>query len=149
MAGPELFLALAGTAAAAAGTVVQGVAQANQSEFMAEIAEQQAERERRIAARQAQDFRREQSRLGARSRARRAGSGVAGRGSALLVEEDIAAETELGALDLLNNGLVSATRLEQQARLERMAGRSQRDRALLSGTSTLLSGAASDLRTFR
>ncbi len=139
MTGVEIALAV-GAAAAAAGAAAEGVAAANQADFQAEIAEQQAERERQLAARQSQDFRREQSRLGAQARARRAGSGVAGRGSSLLVEEDITAETELGALDLLNNGVVSATRLEQQARLDRAAGRSKRDRALLLGATAAASG---------
>ncbi|MDJ0970454.1 MAG: hypothetical protein QNJ06_11240 [Kiloniellales bacterium] len=139
MTGVEIALAV-GAAAAAAGAAAEGVAAANQAEFQAEIAEQQAERERQLAARQSQGLRRQQSRLGARSRARRAGSGVVGRGSSLLIEEDIAAETELGALDLLNNGVVSATRLEQQARLERAAGRGKRDRALLLGAAAAASG---------
>ena len=134
MTGVEILLAV-GAATAVAGAAAQGVAASNQAEFQAEIAEQQAARERQLARRQAQDFRREQSRLGAQARARRAGSGVAATGSSLLVEGDIAAETELGALDLLNNGLVSASRLEQQARLERAAGRAARDRALLLGAS--------------
>ena len=143
MAETTLLLALAG-AASAAGTAVQGLAQANQAEFQAEIAEQQAARERALAERQAQDFRRAQSRLSARARAGRAGSGVTGAGSSLLVEEDIAAETELGALDILNNGLVSATRLEQEARLRRMEAERQRSGALARGAASLLGAAAAD-----
>lgn len=140
MTGTEILLAVS-VAAAAAGAAAQTAAASNRADFQAEIAEQQAERERLLAERQTKDFRREQSRLAARSRALRAGSGVAGAGSSLLIEEDIAAETELGALDLLNNGVVSSTRLEQQARLERAAGRDRRDRALLLGaTSTASAG---------
>ena len=137
MSGTDLFLALAG-GLSAAGAVADGNTRAADNEFMALIAEQQARRERQIAARQARDFEREQSRRGARARSRRAGSGVTGGGTPLLVEDDIAGETALGALDILNNGLVSATRLEQQARLDRLAGRRARERGLMTGGATLL-----------
>ena len=137
MSGTDLFLALAG-GLSAAGAVAQGNTRAAETAFMAEIAKQQAERERQIAARRARDFERAQSRLGARARSRRAGSGVTGRGTPLLVEEDIAADSALGALDILNNGGVSATRLEQQARLDRLAARRARERGLITGGATLL-----------
>src|SRR3546814_17669974 len=52
-----------------------------------DMAQQQAERERQIAARDADDYRRSNSRLLATSRARRAGSGVTSQGSPLLVDE--------------------------------------------------------------
>ena len=143
MAETTLLLALAG-AASTAGTAVGGLAQARQAEFQAEIAEQQAARERALAQRQAQDFRRAQSRLSGRARAGRAGSGVTGAGSSLLVEEDIAAETELGALDILNNGLVSATRLEQEARLRRMQAERGRSDVFARTTASLLGAAAAD-----
>ncbi len=148
MTGIELFLALAGTAAAAAGTAAAGVAQANQAEFQAEIAKQQAGRERALAERQTKDFRRAQSRLKASSRARRAASGVSGTGSSLLIEEDIAAETELGALDILNNGLVSATRLEQEARLRKAAGRALLIKGGTDAAGTLLTRVPRDLKDF-
>ena len=147
MTGTEILLAVS-VAAAAAGAAAQTAAASNRAEFQAEIAEQQAERERLLAERQAKDFRREQSRLAARSRALRAGSGVAGSGSSLLIEEDIAAETELGALDLLNNGVVSSTRLEQQARLDRAAARGLRDKAVLLGATRATEGGLAAYRQF-
>lgn len=148
MAETTLLLALAGTAAAAAGTAVSGVAQANQAEFQAEIAKQQAARERALAERQEKDFRRAQSRLTASSRARRAASGLSGAGSSLLVEENIAAETELGALDILNSGLVSATRLQQEARLQKAAGRAALVKGGIGAASTLLTGVPRDRKDF-
>src|SRR3546814_3042825 len=69
-------------------------AQANAAEFNADMAQQQAERERQIAARDADDYRRSNSRLLATSRARRAGSGVTSQGSPLLVDETTAAEID-------------------------------------------------------
>ena len=65
---------LAGAAVGAVSSVASGQAQANAAAFNAEVAQQQAERERQIAEREAADFRRQQSRVLAASRARRSGS---------------------------------------------------------------------------
>src|SRR3546814_19650698 len=84
---PMGALTLIGAAVGAVGAIAAGRAQANAAEFNADMAQQQAERERQIAARDADDYRRSNSRLLATSRARRAGSGVASQGSPLLLDE--------------------------------------------------------------
>src|SRR3546814_20758343 len=88
------------------------------------MAQQQAERERQIAARDADDYRRSNSRLLATSRARRAGSGVTSQGSPLLVDETTAAEIELGAQDILAGGAARAYGRQQEAALSRSRARS-------------------------
>src|SRR3546814_952119 len=70
-----------------------------------------------FAARDADDYRRSNSRLLATSRARRAGSGVTSQGSPLLVDETTAAEIELGAQDILAGGAARAYGRQQEAAL--------------------------------
>ena len=60
----------------------------------------------------------------------------------MLVSEDFAGEAELQALRIRTGGEVTATRLEQQAGLERFRGRSSRRAGFVRGGSLLLSGAA-------
>src|SRR3546814_20160615 len=59
---PMGALTLIGAAVGAVGTIAAGRAQANAAEFNADMAQQQAERERPIAARDAADYRRSNSR---------------------------------------------------------------------------------------
>lgn len=142
MSGIEIaaIAGLAGAAVSAVGSVSAGQAQANAAEFNATVAQQQAERERQIAQREAADFLRRESRVLAASRARRAGSGVTSQGSPLLVDESTAAEIELGARNILVSGATNASRLEQQAALDRANARSARAGGILGAGSTLLTG---------
>lgn len=131
---PATASLIIGAAASLGGTVLQSRAASKQAEFQSAVQRQQADRERQIAAAQEEDFRRQQSRLLASSRAARGASGVqSGTGSPLLVAEDFAAETELQALRLRAGGDTQATRLEQQAALTRQGGRSRARSGLLSG----------------
>lgn len=125
---------LIGAAASLGGTALQARAANRESKFQSAIQRQQADRERQIAAANEEDFRRQQSRLQAASRAAQGASGTqTGTGSSLLVSEDFAAETELQALRLRAGGETRATRLEQQATLTRRAGRSTARSGLLGG----------------
>jgi len=146
MSGLEIA-AIAGLASAAVGTVssiAAGQAQANAAEYSADVAQQQAERERLIAERESKDYRRRQSRLLATSKARRAASGVTHQASPPLVDEATAAEIELGAQDILSGGAATAYGYRQQAALSRSRGRSARTGSYLSAGSTLLTAAGSD-----
>jgi len=134
-------LTLLGAAVGAAGAIAAGKAEANAAEFNAEMAQQQAERERQIAARDADDHSRRGSRLLATSRARRAASGVTSQGSPLLVDESTAAEIELGVQDILAGGAANAYGYQQQAALARARASSARTGAYLTAGSTLLTGA--------
>ncbi len=140
---------LAGAAVGAVSSVAAGQAQANAAAFNAEVAQQQAERERQIAEREAADFRRQQSRVLAASRARRAGAGVTFQGSPLLVNESTAAEIELSVQNILVGGETRASRLRQQAALERANASSARTGGILGAGSTLLTGIGrTDLSVF-
>lgn len=134
-------LTFAGAVLGAIGSIAAGQAQADAAEFNAEVAQQQAARERQIAEREAADFQRQQSRVLASSRARRAGSGITAQGSPLLVDEATAAEVELGVQNILVGGATRASRLEQQAALDQSRARSARTGGFLGAGSTLLSGA--------
>ena len=134
-------LTLIGAAVGAAGAIAAGQAEANAAEFNADMAQQQAERERDIAARDAKDYQRRNSRLLATARARRAGSGVTSQGSPLMVDEATAAEIELGVQDILAGGAASAYGYQQQAALSRARARSARTAGYLNAGSTLLTGA--------
>ena len=143
--GIEIAL-IAGAAVSAVGSIKEGQAAKQRGGLQARILTQQATSEREQAAGREEDFRRSQSRVMA---ARRAGLGGAGidpsTGSPLLVSEDIAGEVELQAQRIRAGGEVRATRLEQQATLQRLSGRQAATGGLLRGGSLLLSGAG---RTF-
>lgn len=133
---------LVGAALSAVAAISAGQAQADAAEFNAEMAQQQATRERQIAERDATDYRRQNSRLLATSRARRAGSGVTSQGSPLLVDEATAAEIELGAQDILAGGSARAFGYEQEAALSRSQAGATRRGSFLKAGGTLLTGAS-------
>lgn len=152
MTGIEIALA-AGLAAAAvsAGTAVySGVQAKEQADAQAKVMRQQARYEREAAAAAEQDFRRDQSRLMARRRALLGGTGiVSSTGSPLLASEDFAGEVELQALRIRHGGEVGATRLQQQAALERAAGKASLIGGAVQGGSLLLSGAGGSYYDYR
>lgn len=126
---------------AATSALSQGYAANQQSRFEANVSQQQATREREIAASEEQDFRRRQSAVLAERRAALGGSGIqTTTGSPLLSSEDFAAEVELQARRIRAGGQIRATRLEQQASLLRARGRTARTQGLFRAGSSLLSG---------
>lgn len=140
---PGTVALLASTAVSAAGAVSSGQAQARAANFQAAVMRQQAERERQIAARKEEDFRREQSRLFATRRAAGGASGVdLSVGSPLLVSEDFAGENEYQALTIRAGGEDAATRLEQSAALQRLQARNARTQGFTRSGALLLSGVA-------
>lgn len=140
MTGIELVVGIVsavGTAVSAAG----GIAQAN---FQSQVAQQQADRERQIAARDAQNFERSQSRLQAQDRARRAASGISlSTGTSLLVDEDISTEIALGRETIKAGGETRAIRLEQEARLQRQKAGVRGTAGFIKAGGTLLTAASS------
>ncbi len=125
---------------AATGSIMSARAQSQAAKFQAKVAEQQAERERLAAETEADTFRRRHSRLLGTSRARRAGSNITGEGSPLLVDEQSAAEIELGFRTILSGGTARATRLEQEARLARFKGKAALTAGAFEAGSSLLGG---------
>ncbi len=150
--GAELALASqiatgVGTAVSVLGTIRGSQQQAGAARFQQALALQRADRERELASRAAEDQRRAGSRLAATQRARLAAAGVVpGTGTALLLETDLAAETEFQALLAKAGGDTQAQSSESEAKV---FGRNART-AIASGRfragTTLLSGAVTAFR---
>ena len=126
----------------AVGASQAGEAQKSAAKFESQVLQQQAQREREVAAASERDFRKQQSAFLARRRAAMGASGVElGEGSPLLSFGDFASEVELQAQRIREGGQLSATRLEQQAELTRRAGRSAQQRGRFRAGASLLTGA--------
>lgn len=134
-------LSLGGAALGAVGNIQQGNAAARAGEFNARVSEQQAKAERDAAAAEGKDYRRGERRKLASSTAAYGGTGViSSAGSPLLVNEATVREIALGAARIRQGGEARATRLEQQAELDRMNARSSRTAGYIGAGSSLLSG---------
>ena len=138
---PTTALILA-TVVSTAGAIQGGIAAKKQADLQARILGEQAKSEEQLAIENEALFRRQQSRVLA---SRQAGLGAAGvdpsTGSPLAVSEDFAGEVELQAQRIRAGGDIRATRLEQQAQLERVSGRGLLTGGFLRGGSLLLTGA--------
>ena len=133
---------------AAAGAISGGIDANNKSKFEASDQRQRAEREREIAGITEEDFRKQQSRLAAESRAGGGKSGIdQSTGSALLAASDFEAESELNALRIRAGGETQSQRLDEQADLTRAAGKSAKTRGFVRAGSSLLSGGANTFIT--
>ncbi len=153
-----MAVVVAGAAVSAYGAVKAGQAANEQSKLQekmarrqADITDQQAGTERDAASAREGDFRRQQSALMARRRAILGASGIdQATGSPLLVSDDFTFETELMALRIRSGGEINATRLEQQAGLQRaegsllrLGGKNAQTAGYIRGGATLLSAAGS------
>ena len=128
---------------AAAGAIGGGIDAKNKASFEAADQRQQGAREKQIAEDQEEDFRRQQSRVAAASRAAGGQSGVdQSTGSPLLAMSDFEAETELNALRIRTGGETQSQRLNEQAVLTAAAGKSAKNRGFIRAGSSLLSGAS-------
>lgn len=127
----------------AAGAIMQGQQAQASANYQAQIMQQQADRERQVAAANEAGYRRQQDRLMASRRAILGGSGVeGGTGSPLMASQDMAGESELQALTIRNGGEASATRLTQQAALTRYQGNSAVTGSYFRAGASLLQGGA-------
>ena len=136
-----LIATIGGAAISGIAAVQQGQAASAQANLQAGIQRQRADRERLEAAATEADFRARQSRAMAERRAGLGASGVdPAAGSPLLVSEDFAGEVELAALRIRTGGEVRATRLEQEATLNRFAGRAARRQGFVRGGALLVTG---------
>lgn len=133
--------ALLAAGLSAVSAISQGQAAKKQANFQAAVNEQQAARERQVAAGEESDFRRQQSALLAERRAALGKSGIdISKGTPLLTASDFAAETELQALRIRSGGETQATRLQQQAALTRAGGKAAQRQGFFRAGSSLLSG---------
>ena len=135
-------LLLAGTAVAAIGTISSGFAESDRSDFEAADQRQRAIREGEIAAQSERDFRKKEDAIAAARRDSQGGSGVQGStGSPLLAAADFAAEEELQARRIRAGGATNQSRLLDQARLTKEAGKSAKTRGFFRAGASLLTGA--------
>lgn len=133
--------AVIGAGVAAYGAVQQGQAANAQAKYQATIANQQAQSAREQAGANEQAFRQKEARAAATRRALLGGTGIdTSSGSPLLTSEDFAGETELQALRIRNGGDIAATRLDEQAGLDRLAGANAETAGYFRAGSSLLSG---------
>ncbi len=142
MAFSATTLLIAGAGLSAFSAISQGQAASSEAKFRASVSQQQAAREREVAAAEERDFRRRQSQAFAQGIADLGGSGIdIQTGTPLLTSEDFAAETELQALRIRSGGETRALRAEQEAQLLRRAGRAAKRRGFLRAGASLLTGA--------
>lgn len=126
----------------AVGSISQGRSDIEQANSQASMLEQQAARERQIAADEERDFRKKQSAVAAKYRAAMGASGTEiGTGTPLLAAMDFAAETELQAQRIREGGATRAGRMQQEAGLTRSAGRAAQRQGYMRAGSSLLTGA--------
>ena len=133
---------IASAAISAIGAISSGMASSKQAKFQAALARQRAEREREIGELNADERRREGSRLAAQQRARLAAAGVEpDTGTALLLDTNLNAETEFQALLAENAGATQAAQSESQARGFGLQASAARNAGFFRAGSTLLSAA--------
>ena len=140
-ANPAVLMGI-GKAISAISSIVTGISSYQQASLQSKILQQQAATERQKAIAEEEDFRRRQSRVMAARRAALGGAGIDPvAGSPLLASEDFANEVELQARRIRAGGETRATRLEQQAMLDRRSGRSALMGGVFRSGSLLLQGA--------
>jgi hypothetical protein len=142
------LVTLAATAAAnAAAAVQQGRAAASEAMAQAALRDQQAERQRALAAFQEDRARRDAERLQGAQRARFAAAGVdPAAGTALLLQEELAGQSEFNALLARAQGEGEARLIEHQANIDRLRGRNARTAGYLRAGTTLLSAGEREMR---
>jgi hypothetical protein len=134
---------IAVAAISAYGAMRSAKAQKDQADFTSAVERNRATRERQQAAIDSQEFARDQSRVAAARRAIQGGSGTEiGEGSNLLTTEDFAGEVAFQRRRIEEGGEVRATRLEQSATLNQMAGKNAQTAGYIKAGSSLLSGGA-------
>ena len=158
------LLSAVGTGLSVMGSLQQGQQGANQAQFQAQVAQnnaviagQQRDRAIKVAASNEDDFRRQQSDLFGSRRALLGKTGIeAGRGSPLSVSADFEGESELNALRLRNEGDVNSNRLQQsilnsqgQAGLFATQGRNAVTNSFSRAGGELFSGAYNTAKSFK
>jgi hypothetical protein len=142
MCEPATMLAAASLAVGTVGTIKQGQAAKQAAGLQAELYRREAEREKQIGALNAKRVRDEGESLSATQRALLGASGgAAGTGSALLIQEDLAQETEFNARLAENNAAAAISSKNAQIVLARAEGRSAQTASYFRAGSTLLKGA--------
>lgn len=133
---------VANSAMGAVGALKQGQAQAAASQTQAALYERQAQREREIGALNAKRQRQAGEKLAATQRALlAAGGGDPSTGSALLIQEDLAGESEMQARLAESNAEAAVSAKMSEAVLARAEGRNAKTASYYRAGTTLLKGA--------
>lgn len=113
---------LAGGATSAIGALEKGQATKKASDYNAAVDEQRAAEEKDQAAAATQDYIRKGSDTLEAGKAMRGATGVTSEGSPLMVDENTVRQIALGAARTLQGGDLRASRLKDDATLQRMRG---------------------------
>ena len=138
------IVAMAAAAAmSATAAIAQGRAAANEAKAQAALRDQQAQRQREVAAFQEERTRRDAERVQGAQRAHLAAAGVdPAAGTALLLQEELAGQSEFNALLARAQGDGEAQLVEHQARIDRLRGRNAQTAGYLRAGTTLLTSAS-------
>ena len=138
MSGAELLMAAA--VVSAVGSMQQGQAAKSQAEFDAQVREGDAAIAGAQAAQNARKTRRDGSARQATARVQLAGSGARLEGTPLDLLGQLAADTELSALEDVQAGDVAATRNLTRAKATRARGVAAQRQSMFNAGSSLLRG---------
>lgn len=133
-------LAVGGTALGAIGTIQQGRAQQEASNYNALVSRENAISAQQNATLNEAAFRRQSARLVGSQIANVGASNIAMTGSVLDVLEETIAIQEVDALNIRRQGQLQARSLEQQARLDIAQGRAAQASSMFGAAGQLLSG---------
>lgn len=136
--GVETVLAIAGAGLAAGGALFKGQATKQASDYNAAVDNQRAVEERDQAQASTQDYIRKGTDTLEAGRAARGATGVTSEGSPLMVDENTVRQVALGAARTLQGGELRASRLQDDATLQRMKGENAVTASYLDAGSSLL-----------
>src|SRR5882757_3337587 len=137
--GIETLLLAGGSILGAAGSIQKGQATQQAADYNAAVDSQRAAEERDQAAAATQDYIRKGSDTVEAGRAARGVTGVTSEGSPLMVDESTVRQVALGAARTLQGGELRASRLEDDATLQKMKGENAVTASYLDAGSSLLS----------
>lgn len=142
--GIETIALIGGGLMGAAGSLYKGQAAKKAAYFNADVDAQRAAEERDNAAAETQDYIRKGSDTEASQVAAQGGTGVSSSsGSPLMVDANTVRQVALGAARTLQGGEVRANRLQDDAKLQRMQGRSAEIASYLDAGKSLLTAGGS------
>lgn len=136
-----LAAGIGGGLMSAAGSIQKGQAAKQAADYNAAVDYQRAAEEKDQAGAQAQDYVRKGSDTVESAVAMQGASGVTGEGSPLLVDENTVRQVALGAARTLQGGDLRASRLKDDATLQKMKGDNAVTGSYLDAGSSLLTSA--------
>lgn len=133
-----LVAAVGGGVLGAAGSIQKGQAAKQAADYNAAVDAQRAAEEKDQAAASTQDYIRKGSDVESSAVAAQGATGVTGSGSPLMVDENTVRQVALGAARTLQGGDLRASRLQDDATLQKMKGDNAVTASYLDAGSSLL-----------